>query len=101
MPRLLGLIPISVAHLMFTRKVAQGFELTRKYIEVDLNEKYKSIGIRWSVVDEQRLDCHYHWSNDKQYECRRNHHGYSHGRIRNDIVLHHISIFPVDPVAKL
>ena len=40
------------------RKRSKGLALTRRYIEMDLNDEYQSKGIRWSVVDEQRQRYH-------------------------------------------
>ena len=39
---------------------AYGWLDTKEYIEMDLNEKYHSKGIRWSVVDEQRESWYNH-----------------------------------------
>ena len=54
-----GLLCCVGSGLCHNRQIEGGFEMTRLYIEVDLNKKYKSKDIRWSVVAERRQNTHF------------------------------------------
>ena len=64
------------------KQILKAFELTRHYIEMNLNGKYQVQGIRWAVMDEQRSSEHY------DSEERRT--------TRRTYVMHHILVSSVD-----